>query len=942
MRLRCASTVMVAIGLCMAGARAEDAAQPHEFDIDTQPVRTGILDLSRQSGVQILVTDAAAGDQWGAAVKGRFTTREAVERLLAGTSLEVRADDGRTMILGRRPLESRPLEPHPPELEEIVVTGQRLAQMRALQEKRDAIGVRDVVSADEIGRLPDKNAAESAERLPGVSLHYDQGEGRYVSIRGVDASLNNVTVNGVGLGTPDGDSRAMPLDVISAQLVSRIEVVKAVTPDMDAQALGGTINLVTQSPFDQNRPFFGRASVQAGHEQLNDGTPAAGSLTLGGLFGPDRTWGLLLGANYSARDYRTYGVYPDDWRAVPGFDRGLPVTLKDTIYDLDRRRLGLNAALEVEPTDRDRFYLRGLFSRFREDERRQRYRLDFATAGLIGNGQVTAGDGETGTSVGAEARVDLRLEQKEKQVATAGIGGEHRRGSWEVSYDLSWVENRLKEPNQVWSFRGGAVTADFDMGPLLFALTPRADAPPGALGFNQYSTQDNHGKQRAGVARLDLKRALPVADEGSYLKVGAKYRADRKQEDDGIASYGPGSGAFAFTLADFDLAGPRADVAVDGQTYAVFPTINREAIRAFTARFRGTGYFVPNEAATLAASLRSDYRFDEDIASGYAMANLVVGQITLTGGLRVEHTAITAAGTQVTNGSVVTPVKGTTAYTDLLPNLHLRYDPTEEVVLRASVTRTLGRPAYSTLAPAAVLTFETLPGGSVEGELFTGNPDLRPYKASNYDLAGEYYFAKGGLLSAALFHKRIRDPAFTYRDTRTDTVYGGVHFDRLEFQQARNGGHAWITGLELAVQQQFTGLPGFWAGFGLAANLTLTDSVLTLPDGGRVPFPRQADRLYGAQLFYQRSGIEAALSYHHGGAYLNAVSDSRATDFYVNRYRRLDTKISYALTESASLSLELQNLLDESQWEYQGGRPDWVTGHERYGRTAYLGLGLTW
>lgn len=912
-------------------------AQSMLFDIAAQPVRTGVLEFSRQSGVQILIAGDAAGDQWGTAVNGEMTPREAIERLLAGTDLVVRADDGRTLTLGRPQLGDAG-----PALQEIIVTGQRLAQVRALEEKRKATGVREVVSADDIGRLPDKNAAESVERLPGVSLQYDQGEGRYVAIRGIDASLNNVTVNGVGLGTPDGDSRAMPLDVVSGQLVSRIEVVKAVTPDMDGQALGGAVNLVTQSPFDQNKDFFGRVSVQGGHEDLNDKTPYAMGGTAGGVFGPDKSWGLLLGANYSWRDYRTYGMYPDDWREVKGFQRGLPLNLKDTVYDLERRRLGLNGALEYQPGDDDKFHLRGLYSKFWEDERRERYRLDFATDALVNGGKVTTSNGATGISTGAQQRVDLRLEQKEKAVATISAGAEHRRGDWIVDYDLAWVRDRLVEPNQVWTFRGGSVTSDINMEPLLFTVTPRADATPSQLAFNQLARQDNTGEQTAWVGSLNIRRDIAVGDNGSFLKAGAKYRRDSKSEDDNNDIYGAGSGSYKFTLANHDLAGPSLPVDLDDAVYQVSPSINIDAMRDFTAAHLGEPYFVRNAATSLANSLSTDYDVDEDILAFYAMGNLVFGDWTLTGGLRVEHTSIDASGYQLANGKTITPVSASHSYTDLLPNLHLRWEPGDGVVLRAAYTQTLGRPSYSSLAPASSFTYEGSSAAGYDGAVSTGNPALKPYKARNYDLAGEYYFAKGGLISGSLFYKDIADPIFGFQETLTNLSFSGLAFANLDFSQPRNASAAWIKGIELAWQQQFTDLPGPLGGLGAGLNVTFTDSEMDLPDGRSVAFPKQADKLYTAQLFYQKYGVEAALSYHFGGAYLNAVADSAAMDDYFNRYRRLDAKVRYDLTDHINVFAEAQNLLDEALWEYQGGRKDWVIGYERYGRTIYFGTALRW
>jgi len=165
--------------------------------------------------------------------------------------------------------------------EAIVVTGQRAQQERAIAVKREAIGIVDAVASDEIARLPDRNVAEAIERLPGVGVAYDQGEGRYVAVRGVSPELNNYTVNGVEIGNPDGTNRALPLDVISGQLLNRVEVVKAKTADLDGQGIGGSINLVTQTAFDFRERLSLVLNAQAGYQELNDEIPVRGDASLG-------------------------------------------------------------------------------------------------------------------------------------------------------------------------------------------------------------------------------------------------------------------------------------------------------------------------------------------------------------------------------------------------------------------------------------------------------------------------------------------------------------------------------------------------------------------------------------------------------------------------------------------------------------------------------------
>ena len=820
-------------------------------------------------------------------------------------------------------------------VEELVVTGQRASQQRAIETKREALGVVDVISADDIGRLADKNVAENLERLPGVGLAYDQGEGRYVSIRGTPAALNNVTLNGVEVGNPDGDSRALPLDILSGQLLGRLEVLKAVTPDRDAQGIGGTVNLVTQSPFAMGQDRVARLSAQIGYQEFNKKTPVQADATIGGVIGD---WGALLGVSYSYRDYRSDGLFPDDWRAVPGVARGgLPINLKYTNYRLERERIGASGAIEYRPGDQDRFFLRGLYSRFTEDEYRQRFRLDFASN--LANVRLNA-DGATGVATGVEARQDLRTEYKEKSLFSVQLGAEHERGPWSATYDLSWGFNELIEPNQLWLFRGGAFTVDFDMAPLLYSAEPRG-AQASDLGFRQHTTQDESGEETNKAARFDLKRDLGMGAD-SYFKVGLKVRETDKKFDGRTTLYDrAAAGPNRFTLADFNLLGPPMSVELGNRTYINRFVIDADAISAFTATNLGGPRMVRNNATSLSNDTLSDYSLTERVVAGYAMAKIDFDTVTVLGGWRVEHTETDVRGFRLT-GSTVTPVMRSGGYTDFLPNVHLRWAPVEDLVVRLAYTHTLGRPQYPQLRPGGLLTVTSNPGGTFDGELSEGNVDLKPFRSENFDLSVEWYFTPGGLLSAGAFIKRIDDPIYSFQQTQSGVVIDGRTYSRLLYTQPRNAEDGEIRGLEAQYQQQFTFLPGFWSGFGVSANITLTDSDVTVPGRGKLPFIGQSDLLYGAQLFYQTDRFEAALSYHHTGRAPQSIGANSDADTFDDDYRRLDAKVSYAINDQIEVFVDLQNLTDEVLREYQGGRRDWLTNYERYKRTYYVGVSAKW
>jgi TonB-dependent receptor len=522
------------------------------------------------------------------------------------------------------------------------------------------------------------------------------------------------------------------------------------------------------------------------------------------------------------------------------------------------------------------------------------------------------------------------------------VGGTTEADDWTFDYGIARSHNEVIEPNQLWQFRGNPGTVDFDFTDKLFSAVPRTPLTADGLGFRQYTVQDESGDEYIWTGRLDVTRKLGFGDD-SWLKLGGKYRATDKDFDANNSIFSRGSNAATrFTLGQFGLQG--ADVishAGGGHDYLITPVIDAGLIDAFTADPANAAYFVLDESSTLANATLDDLDLGEDIAAGYAMANLDFGSITVTPGIRVERTDLTIRGFQLENEADVVPVNAKRSYTNWLPSLIVRIEPNDEVIVRLAYTRSVGRPNYSDLTPGGEIAYEANDDGTFDGSVSLGNPNLEPYVADALDASAEWYFAKGGLLSVGVFAKFIQNPVYTQSFTLLDTSYGGRDYAVLGFSQKANGTSADIIGLELAYRQQFDFLPSFLSGFGLEANMTLIDSKLKVP--GRADpaaFPEQSNLLYGAQLFYQKGPIEASIAYHNTGSALISLGADMLGDQYNDDLRRLDAKASFALTDNVSLFVEGQNLTDEPTRQYQGERRDWIIQNERYGRTFYAGASV--
>ena len=827
--------------------------------------------------------------------------------------------------------------------DEIVVTGQRAQQQKAIAAKRDALGLIDVASSDEIGQLPDKNVAEVIERLPGVGVQYDQGEGRYVAVRGVPSALNGYTLNGFEIGNPDGNTRQLPLDIVSGQLLNRVEVVKVKTADLIGQGIGGTINLVQQTAFDFTDPFVVAATAQIGYQELRDDDyPVKGDISVGGRFGADEEFGILLGASYSNRTYTSYGMYPDDWFVVPAAARGgMPTNIKYTDYRLKRERLAFAGSLDWHGATTE-LYLRGIYSKFTEDEYRQRFRLDFASADDVADGSVLFNaDGITGTSTATGQRSDLRLEYKEKSILSVMAGGKTELDGWTFDYGVARTHNEVIEPNQVWQFRGNPGTVAFDFTNKLYTAAPVAGPlTPADMEFRSYAEQDETGDEDIWQGRIDIRRDLAMGED-SFFKFGANVRATDKSFDSNNTGYGRGDAANRFSMVG--LSGPNVSVyPAKGRPYLIAPTIDENLIREFTIANLNSPLFVLDTSGTLEDAVLGDFSLNEDVYAGYAMVNLDFGQVAITGGLRVEKTDLDVTGFQLENGTDVVAASQSSSYTDWLPSLTVRIKPADDVIVRLAYSRSIGRPNYSDLSPGGGVSYVDLGTGQFDGSVSLGNPNLKPYVADALDASAEWYFAPGGLLSVGVFAKWIDNPIFTRSFTLTDTTFGARDYATLEYSQPENADSGDIVGLEAAYQQQFTFLPGLLSGFGVNLNLTLIESSLRVPGRSNSDFAEQSDMLWGAQLFYQKGSVEGSIGYHHTGKALIGVANNPLDDQYNDDLRRLDAKIAFDVTPNIRIFAEGQNLTDEPTRQYQGGIRNWVIQNERYGRTYYAGVSLKW
>ncbi|HXG90364.1 MAG TPA: TonB-dependent receptor [Vicinamibacterales bacterium] len=837
----------------------------------------------------------------------------------------------------------------------VVVRGTALNYASSVAGKRAADGVVDMFNADEIGRLPDKNIGETLNRIPGVSMLLEKGEGRFVQIRGISPRLNHVTINGMALGNGETESggRLAPLDVIGGELLSGVQVIKTPTPDMDGQGIGGTLNLTTKQPFDFAKHFTALVSTRGGLESIAgvspDDTkevPYTMDATLTGKVANGKI-GWLAGSSFSNRRTPLLGTYLDDWRPVTfgGATISYPTNVKNNVTVTARERLNLNGALEFRPNASSRFFARSFFARWDELQLRNRFDEGLGTA-------LTSVDGTNGGVIAANrVQVNLRSEPTLKKLASVALGGGHRIGRWSLDYVGQRNDNSVHEPNDNWEFRSGTSTFGpdtfrlHDNGAVTIVSAGRDRQDPALQTFRRLRYFDQLTNEKGYAGTVDLRRdALFAGSKPGFLKVGAK--ATRTKRNTAVSQSTYGIGSFNWTAAE------SAALTRGGFTNPVplqsVPNLwlDLDGLNAFFRANRDNPrYFVRDENDSYLNDHQNDFSLRERVLAAYVMGKVDFGPVVVIAGARVENTdVVSSAFTIVTQGSrlVARPIDGGGSYTNVLPSVIGTFPLRRNLIARAAWTSAVGRPEFNAIAPRSRLGIEDNPSIGTIGSLSIGNPDLEARQSNNLDLSLEWYFDEGSLLSMALFRKDITNeiiPAPTQR--LTNHTFQEQAFDRFDINTTINAQQADIRGIELTLADQMDFLPSPLNGLGFAASVTLIDSGIEVARGDEVltlPLLQQADQSTSLTLYYQKGRWDLSGTYKYNSNFLTDYGESRALDLDQGGFGRFDFRAQYDLRPNIKLNFSGINLNDEPTTEFQGGIQRQITEYEYTGRTFFFGI----
>ena len=788
------------------------------------------------------------------------------------------------------------------QIEEVQVTAKpiRDSELAAIEAKRDADNYVDIISADTIGRFPDQNLADSLGRLPGLAIERDQGQARYINLRGAPFRYTSIAFDGIDV--PGAESGRIPrFDSFPSVITSRLEANKAILPSMPGEAIAGHINVHTFNPFDAEG-FSLATDMGLGEQDLGGGDVS--KYNLRGSWSNENL-GLVLFGSENSRDQITDNREYDLERNGSG---QLVVNELDfRSYKVEREDHAWGGRVEYRGEGAlQSAFLSTLYSEFVDSEERNQYVFAFT-------------DPQPGvTGAGAPVGVSRMLEDGEykNSTFTNTLGADLQLGAWLVEGRVSRTETEFSMDLPIPRSMGGSAVASYDLSdiedPRLTLDRPLASISfPATIGLHYVQALDIDTDK----FKLDGERAIQWFGRDATLKVGAQY--DIREGEGYIAT--PAISAFpaSIDIASFDT-GRRWDGNTSNPIGATY--FNNVGLRQAWA---ATGTLTDPVISPANAIL-----IEEDIVAVYAMTTTEFDWGNVVIGARLEQTDYSSRGTVLGEGIAVSD-----EFTNVLPSAHLNVDLTDDLKLRVSASTGISRPTYNEWRAGAAVDI-------ADREVTGGNPTLEAEEAVGFDVALEWYFADASLASVGAFYRTIDN--VIYADS--STIDGGIYLpsaagEQWEYTGTVNGDDGRMQGLEL----NFIGraealLPSPFDGLGVSGNVTVLDTEFKGIDGVKYDLPGTSDLVYNASLFYEKYDLSLRLNYQYRDEWISPIEDPSE---YWGEQKRLDLTAIYTLPfdlngATVSLYANANNLTDETDLRYAGNGT--INQSESYGRYYLVGF----
>ncbi len=823
-------------------------------------------------------------------------------------------------------------------LKGVIVLGDRLkGQAKALNQQKNASNISNIVSADQIGRFPDANIGDALKRVPGITMQNDQGEARDIIIRGLAPQLNSVTLNGDRIPSAEGDNRKIQMDLIPADMVQTMEVSKTLTADMDADAIGGSVNLVTRTAPNKFR-LSGTGSY--GYNIIRDGSIANLSLIAGGRLWKNRI-GVIASMNINDNTYGSDNVEAVWAKAANGVAYVAEHDVRK--YDVRRKRRSFNITSDIKINKKNTVTISGIYN-WRDDwENRFRNRVTGITPLDAGGNAITLptqtiasyrGEVRIQTKGGVSGNRTKNARLEEQTMKKASIKGEHIIGKnvkleWSSSYSRAG-EYRPNERYLEYNRTNQTLTMDIadERKPYVF---PTVALTPANINFRRFTEQIGEVNETEWNNKLSLK--IPVKlfeNKETVIKIGGRYSKKEKERINDFYRYAP-TGATQTGMANLGII-PNANYTDRG-----FQADPKYAVGTFaTPQYVGSFDF-SNPAYTFTKTRRFEeflalnYSARENISAGFISINQQLSEkLSMVLGARIERTKIDYTGNTVFN---TTQLKGDTtiknSYTNFLPSINFKYNANKDLIFRAAVTTAIARPGYYELVP-----YRNVLGS--DNQVTVGNPNLKATSSVNVDLMVEKYYKSVGLISGGIFYKRLNNFIYTYSENTYDSLDYQNEFNPAPgdnpipagnnwiYRQSRNGESVNVYGIELAFQRQLDFLPGWMKGFGVYFNYTYTksqsDGIYNTEGVKRenLALPGTAPHMFNASLSYENSKFLARIAVNYTAAYLDEVGATDFQDRFYDKQMFVDFNTSYAISPKLRAFAEINNITNQPLRYYSG------------------------
>ena len=828
------------------------------------------------------------------------------------------------------------------ELQQVEVKGAFQGQRKAINMQKNGMGVTNVVSADQVGKFPDSNIGDALKRINGINVQYDMGEARFGQVRGTSADLTSVTVNGNRIPSAEGDTRNVQLDLIPADMVQTIEVSKVVTSDMDGDAIGGAINLVTK-----NTPYKRvlNATAGSGYNWVADKMQLNLGLTYGDRYLDDKL-GVMLAASYQnapgGADNVEYEYDVDDDGKVY-LDKA-----EMRQYYVTRERQSYSLATDYEFNANHKVSFKGMYNRRSDWE--NRYRITYKKLNDAPSKQSIVLQTKGGLDDNRNARLELQ------QTMDFTLDGEHTFGrlnmDWAGSYSRA-TEDRPGERYFGVAMKGKK-NEDYFSGLQFVNAGGRNPYPNKGIGqlsaydwsIDELTNSDQEISENEWKFRFNFELPLNQGLYANKLRFGAKYTDKSKEKEvhcfDYIEPYEEAYGEAWMNR----LSGQIRNGFMPEGNYPINTSfITKEYLGSLTMKPTQAGAYELYEEAS------GNYKASEKITSAYLRFDQQLGsKFDMVLGFRMEHTALNYNGfnwavddLEDEQGRLEATGEQKNGYTNWLPSILMKYNATDDLKFRASFTKTLSRPKYSALVPCIHYNI-------AEEEARFGNANLKPTTSYNFDLSGEYYFESVGLVSLGFFYKNVKDVIADekWKSTNDPNIPAGLLNEdgepvKYEITKPVNAYDADLFGFEFAYQRDFGFIAPALKCIGFYGTYTYTHSSTknhrfehrTVDEGEDIQMTGSPEHTANASLYYEKKGLNVRLSYNFASEFVDEFGTVAALDRYYDKVNYLDANASYTFGDKfkTTFYVEANNLLNHPLRYYQGTK-------ERTMQAEYYGVRL--